>query len=115
MHEMKAINWFIAGVSVGVAAYIIANLPAPAYATTGDDDIEYAAGRASVWGSKQRLTGAGRGIAGKVKEGIGRVTGDDELAGEGVVDQVAGEVKDTAGKVAQAVGETIHNMNQQQY
>jgi uncharacterized protein YjbJ (UPF0337 family) len=46
-----------------------------------------------------------------VKEGFGRATGDDDLAGEGLVDQAVGAVKDGAGKAAQAVGETIHDLN----
>jgi len=57
------------------------------------------------------LGGAARGLAGKVKEGVGRAAGDDQLADEGVADQVVGNVKDTAGKVAHAVGETIHDLN----
>jgi uncharacterized protein YjbJ (UPF0337 family) len=48
---------------------------------------------------------------GKFKEGVGRVTGDDQLTGEGVVDQLAGAVKDTAGQAAQALGTTIHELN----
>jgi uncharacterized protein YjbJ (UPF0337 family) len=107
---MKALTWVIAGVGVGVIAYIVLNQPGPAYAT-GDDDVEYAADRAALWGSKQRIYGAGSGVAGKVKESIGRVTGDDQLAGEGMVDQVAGAVKDTAGRAAQAVGQTVHDLN----
>ena len=79
---------------------------------TGSDDIEDAAGKTSLWGSKQRLKGAGGNLAGKVKEGLGRVTGDDQLAGEGVVDQAVGAVKDTAGAAAQAAGQAIHNLNQ---
>jgi uncharacterized protein YjbJ (UPF0337 family) len=107
---MRALTWVIAGIGVGVAAYVVLNQPGPQYAT-GDDDVEYAAGRSTLWGSKQRLSGTGRGVAGKVKEGMGRVTGDDQLAGEGVADQVAGAVKDTAGSVAQAAGQTIHELN----
>jgi uncharacterized protein YjbJ (UPF0337 family) len=107
---MKALTWVIAGVGVGVIAYIVLNQPGPEYAT-GDDDVEYAADRAALWGSKQRLYGAGRGVAGKVKEGVARITGDDQLAGEGMVDQVAGAVKDTAGRAAQAVGQTVHDLN----
>ena len=107
---MKALTWVMAGVGAGIAAYIILNQPGPRYAT-GDDDVEYGADRAALWGSKQRVYGAGRGLAGKVKEGVGRITGDDELAGEGVVDQAAGAVKDTAGRAAQAVGQTVHDLN----
>jgi uncharacterized protein YjbJ (UPF0337 family) len=107
---MKALSWVIAGVSAGIAAYIILNQPGPRY-STGDEDIEYAANRASLWGTKQRLYGTSGEVAGKVKEGIGRITGDDQLAGEGMVDQMAGAVKDTAGRAAQAVGQTVHDLN----
>jgi uncharacterized protein YjbJ (UPF0337 family) len=107
---MKALTWVIAGVGAGVAAYIVLNQPGPRYAN-GDEDVEYAADRTALWGSKQRLSGTGGSLAGKFKEGIGRVTGDDQLAGEGVADQMAGAVKDTAGRAAQAVGQTIHDLN----
>jgi uncharacterized protein YjbJ (UPF0337 family) len=107
---MKAFTWVIAGAGAAIAAYLILNQPGPRYAT-GDEDVEYAANRASFWGSKQRVSGAGSGLAGKLKEGVGRITGDDQLAGEGVGDQVAGAVKDTAGRAAQAVGQTVHELN----
>ena len=107
---MKALLWVIAGASAGIAAFIILNQPGPQYAS-GDDDVEYAAGRTSFWGSKQRLSGAGTGLGGKLKEGFGQVTGNDELASEGVADQVVGAIKDTAGKAAQVAGETLHEVN----
>ena len=107
---MKAFPWIIAGIGVGIAAYVVLNQPGPQYAT-GNDDVEEAAGRTTLWGSKQRLYGTGGDLAGKLKEGIGRITGDDQLADEGVADQVVGAVKDTAGRVAQAAGQTIHDMN----
>lgn len=107
---MKAFPWILAGVGFGVLAYIVLNQPGPEY-TTGNDDIEDAAGKSTFWGSKQRLAGTGGGLAGKIKEGFGRATGNDDLAAEGTTDQVAGAVRDTAGKAAQAVGETIHNLN----
>jgi len=107
---MKALTWVMAGVGAGIAAYIILNQPGPRYAT-GDEDVEYAANRTALWGSKQRLSGTGRGIAGRIKEGVGRITGDDQLADEGMVDQVAGVVKDAAGGAAQAMGETVHELN----
>ncbi len=107
---MKALTWVMAGVGAGIAAYLILNQPGPRYAT-GDDDVEFGADRAALWGTKQRVSGAGTGLAGKVKEGVGRLTGDDELVAEGVVGQAAGAVKDTAGRVAQAVGQTVHDLN----
>jgi uncharacterized protein YjbJ (UPF0337 family) len=48
---------------------------------------------------------------GRAREGLGRVLGDDDLVGEGVVDQAAGAVKDKVGNAAHAVGETIHDLN----
>jgi uncharacterized protein YjbJ (UPF0337 family) len=108
---MKVLKWLIVGIGVGVAAYIISNQPGP-MDPYGDPDVEDAADQAAFWGSKRRLSGTGSRLAGQVKEGIGRVIGDDEMAGEGAVQQVAGAVEDTVGKVAQAAGETIHNLNQ---
>ncbi len=107
---MKAFAWVVAGIGVGVAAYIVLNQPGPMN-PAGDEDVEYAAGRTALWGSKQRVTGTGSRFTGRLKEGIGRFTGDDELASEGAVEQVVGTVKDTAGKVAQATGQTIHDLN----
>jgi uncharacterized protein YjbJ (UPF0337 family) len=107
---MKPFFWVLAGASFAVAAYIILNQPGPEYGT-GSDDVEFAARRATSWGSKQRLSGAGAGLGGKLKEGFGQVTGDDELASEGVADQVVGAIKDTAGKAAQVAGETLHEVN----
>jgi uncharacterized protein YjbJ (UPF0337 family) len=107
---MKALPWIIAGLGAGIAAYIVLNQPGPEYAT-GNDDIENAAGRTSLWGSKQRLSGTGVGLVGKFKEGVGRATGNDQLADEGFADQVAGAVKKAAGGVAQAAGQTIHDLN----
>jgi uncharacterized protein YjbJ (UPF0337 family) len=107
---MKALGWILAGLGVGLVTYIVFNQPGPQYAT-GNDDIEDAAGKTSLWGSKQRITGAGTSLVGKLKEGVGQATGDPDLADEGVADQVIGAVKDTAGQAAHAVGATIHEMN----
>src|SRR6201996_2340666 len=93
---LMKLPWFLAGVGVAAAAYFVLNQPGPQYAT-GNDDVEDAADRTSLWGSKQRVTGTGGRLGGKLKEGLGRVTGNDQLAGEGLADQVAGAVKDTAG------------------
>jgi uncharacterized protein YjbJ (UPF0337 family) len=50
-------------------------------------------------------------VTGKLKEGLGRVAGDDDLAADGEVTEAAGIVKDAAGSLAQAASETIHNLN----
>jgi uncharacterized protein YjbJ (UPF0337 family) len=108
--KMKPLAWIVLGVGV-VAAYVLINQPGPMSAT-GDDDVEEAAGRTTLWGSKQRITGTGARLAGRVKKGVGTAIGDDELSSEGVVEQVVGATKSTAGKVAQAAGQTLHDLNQ---
>lgn len=107
---MKTLSWIIAGVGLGVAVtYLVLNQPSSRYAT-GSDDVDDAADSTSRWGTKQRLTGTGGSLVGKLKESVGRATGQDDLAGEGVADQVTGTVKDVAGKAANAVGQTIHDL-----
>jgi uncharacterized protein YjbJ (UPF0337 family) len=106
---MKGLPWILAGIGVGfVLAYVTLSEP---QTETGWDSAENAADRAWRWGSKARLSGAGRNTAGRFKEGVGRVLGDNDLADEGVADQFVGTVKSEAGALAQAVGETIHDLN----
>jgi uncharacterized protein YjbJ (UPF0337 family) len=108
---MKALPWILAGVGVGAAlAYVLLNEPRP-LAETGWDSVENAANRTGGWGSKARVSGARTNVAGKLKEGFGRLTGDANLVDEGAADQVVGTVKNAVGAVAQAAGETIHDLN----
>jgi len=108
---MKALPWMIAGVGVGsVLAYLVLNTPGP-QAETGLDSVENAARRTAAWGGRNKLSAAGSNVAGKVKQGLGRVLGDDDLAAEGALDQAAGAVKSAAGDLAQAAGQTIHDLN----
>jgi uncharacterized protein YjbJ (UPF0337 family) len=107
---MKSLPWILAAVGIGVAAYVVISTPGPEYAT-GNDSIEDAARSASRWGSKSRISGTGTNLAGKLKDGVGRITGNQDLADQGVVDQVAGSVKDAAGSLAQAAGQTLHDLN----
>jgi uncharacterized protein YjbJ (UPF0337 family) len=102
--------WILAGIGIGFAAYILLNTPGPEY-STGSDDLEDAARGTSHWGSKKRVSGSGQGLVGKAKEGIGNLVDNDDLAGEGVLDQATGAVKDAAGQVAQAAGQTLHDLN----
>lgn len=108
---MKQLPWIIAGLGLGFAAYVVLNRPYPQYAT-GNDELEDAAARTGLWGTKQRFSGAGRNLAGRVKEDVGRVTRNDQLIGEGITDQVASAVEDTTGRAAQVIGSTIHAINE---
>jgi uncharacterized protein YjbJ (UPF0337 family) len=108
---MKTLPWILAGVGAGAAiAYLVLNQPRPQSAT-GWDSVENAAERTVGWGSKTRVSGAGSKVAGTLKEGFGKLTGDADLADEGVGDQAVGAVKNAVGTVAQAAGDTLHDLN----
>lgn len=46
-----------------------------------------------------RVEGAGKEMGGKIKEGAGKMTGDEKLKAEGRMDQVEGKVQNTVGGV----------------
>ena len=46
-----------------------------------------------------RVEGSATNLGGKVKEGVGKLTGDEKLKNEGVVDQVKGKVQNAFGSV----------------
>lgn len=107
----STLPWIFAGIGAGIAAtWILMNQPR-LQSDTGYDSVEEGASRTFGWGSKARSGGAGRNIVGRVKEGVGRLSGRDDIAGEGVLDQAAGSVENAAGTVAQAAGQTIHDLN----
>lgn len=103
--------WIIAIAALAAAVYVLANAP-QTQSATGDADVDQAANTTGAWGTKQRVKGTGGDLLGQAKQGVGNLTGDKELQGEGVVDQVVGNVKDAAGKAAHAVADTLHNANQ---
>ena len=44
-----------------------------------------------------RIEGAAKNIGGKIKEGVGKLTGDEKLKAEGRADQVEGKVQNAVG------------------
>ena len=46
-----------------------------------------------------RIEGAAKNIGGKIKEGVGKVTGDTKMQAEGKADQVEGKVQNAVGGV----------------
>ena len=48
---------------------------------------------------QDRIEGAGKNIGGKIKEGVGKMTGDSKLQAEGKADQVEGKVQNAVGGV----------------
>ena len=52
---------------------------------------------------KDRVEGSGKNIAGKIKEGVGKVHGDSKTQAEGKADQAEGKVQNTWGGIKDAV------------
>ena len=115
---MNKLFWIAAGASLGIGAYILLNGSNEyTYNTradgldTGSDELTRGARRfsrkAEGWGTGQRVSGTAGQIGGRIKEGIGRLTGDPDTEATGVADQIVGTVKDTAGRAAHAVSDTV--------
>jgi uncharacterized protein YjbJ (UPF0337 family) len=56
---------------------------------------------------KDRVEGAGKNIAGKIKEGVGKITGDTKTEAEGKADQVEGKVQNTIGGIKDKAREVL--------
>ncbi len=52
---------------------------------------------------KDRIEGAAKNIGGKIKEGIGNITGDEKLKAEGKADQIEGKAQNALGGVKDAL------------
>jgi uncharacterized protein YjbJ (UPF0337 family) len=52
---------------------------------------------------KDRVKGSATNVGGKVKEGAGKVSGDQKLKKEGVVDQAKGKVQNAFGGFKDAI------------
>jgi uncharacterized protein YjbJ (UPF0337 family) len=48
---------------------------------------------------KDRMKGSATNMRGKVKEGAGKLTGDEKLEAEGKGDQAAGKVRNAVGSI----------------
>lgn len=103
--------WLLAGGAIGAGiATLILSEREPAYAT-GHDGVEDAARKTFGWGTKQRVKGKAGSVVGRMKERVGRFTGDSNLEAEGTIEKVAGNVRDIAGETGQAAAQTIHELN----
>jgi uncharacterized protein YjbJ (UPF0337 family) len=52
---------------------------------------------------KDRVRGSATNVGGKVKEGAGKLTGDQKLQGEGKLNQAKGKVQNAAGGIKDAI------------
>ena len=106
---MSKFLWILGGATLAAAVYVVMSqqlgVTAPA------DGVDEAGNSVGAWGTKQRAYGLGGQAKGKVEQFASNLTGDPDLADKGVLDEAAGAVKDAAGKAAQAVGSTIHELN----
>lgn len=56
---------------------------------------------------KDRVEGAAKNMGGKIKEGVGKVTGDSKTEAEGKADQVEGKVQNTVGGIKDKARELL--------
>ncbi len=102
---MSKFLWILGAASLGVAAYVILSDRSPSFSTgSGLDDFT---DQADLWGAKQRVTGTGSVLGGKLEQGFGKLTDDPAREGEGVLDETIGRVKDAAGQAAHAVTDAV--------
>ena len=59
--------------------------------------------------SDNRVEGAARKASGAIKEGVGKMTGDAKLQGEGMAEKGAGSVQNAAGKVHDSAASEPHS------
>ncbi len=55
-----------------------------------------------------RIEGAAKNMGGKMKEGLGKVTGDEKMKAEGRADQVEGKVQNAVGGVKDSLRDNRH-------
>jgi uncharacterized protein YjbJ (UPF0337 family) len=60
---------------------------------------------------EDRISGAATQFAGKIKETVGRVTGDDSLRARGGADQISGQVQNAYGSAKDTAREGVRNAN----
>ena len=56
---------------------------------------------------KDRAKGLTNEAIGNVKQGIGKMTGNDKLKAEGVAQELKGEAQQVAGKIKGAMGDKV--------
>jgi len=57
--------------------------------------------------TKDELKGKLNQAKGNIKQGVGKLTGDERLRDEGVADEAAGEVQEGVGAVKRKVGDAV--------
>ncbi len=52
---------------------------------------------------KDRVAGSGKQAGGSIKEGVGKLTGDKKVEGEGMVKKVEGKIQNAVGGIKDAI------------
>ena len=60
--------------------------------------------------NRDELNGKVDRLKGRLKEEVGRSTGDLDLQDEGVADQVGGNIEEGFGKARRKVGDALHDV-----
>jgi uncharacterized protein YjbJ (UPF0337 family) len=60
--------------------------------------------------NRDELEGKGDQLKGKVKQGVGDLTGNDKMKGEGHADEASGNVQEGFGRGRRKVGEAIEDV-----
>ena len=56
---------------------------------------------------KDRIEGAAKDVAGSIKEGVGKATGNDRLAAEGAAERVEGKIEKGVGSLKDAARQAL--------
>jgi uncharacterized protein YjbJ (UPF0337 family) len=59
---------------------------------------------------EDEVKGKGKQVAGRMKEGVGRLAGDRDLEDRGKQERFEGNVQEKAGKVRRKVGEALEDL-----
>ena len=59
---------------------------------------------------ENRVEGTVRKVAGKVQEGVGRVTGDAKMQAEGTANEIRGSAQDLYGQVQENTSELVRSV-----
>lgn len=60
--------------------------------------------------NRDELEGKGEQVKGRLKQGAGKLTGDERMQDEGVADEAAGEAQEGIGRGRRKVGEAIEDI-----
>jgi uncharacterized protein YjbJ (UPF0337 family) len=60
--------------------------------------------------NRDELEGKGDQLKGKVKQGVGDLTGDEKMKDEGAADEASGDVQEGFGRGRRKVGEAVEDL-----